>query len=83
MRVWRCKCGETETFGSMPPRQCQVCQKCGGTMLRGLDGNYRQAIPHDVVVETTRQEHGGNVSEKKRTYCARCFETLDSEEVKP
>jgi hypothetical protein len=80
MRYWKCKCGAYESFGSDGPRPCQVCNKCGTTLLKRIDGSYIEAEPHDWVTETnivTREGYDPIV--KIKTYCLNCFQRKPEE----
>jgi len=45
---YRCKCGQTEAWGSMPPSPCTGCSTCK-TTLEASPGAHSQPIPHEFV----------------------------------
>lgn len=52
MLYYKCKCGKCEFWGSgMSPYACQVCDECGTTMLKNLDGTYVEPKPHEYVAK--------------------------------
>jgi len=53
MRYWECSCGDYQAFGSDAPRLCQVCERCGTTLIR-FEGAYVPSEPHDWQPEYSR-----------------------------
>lgn len=46
MLYYRCKCGYSEAWGSMPPYQCHACPKCGSDLATGPNV-HQEPKPHD------------------------------------
>lgn len=46
MQYWRCKCGKSQAFGSMPPDRCASCKACGSDFAQAPD-RHRDPLPHD------------------------------------
>jgi MinD superfamily P-loop ATPase len=66
MVYWKCKCGESEYFGSgMTPQDCEGCEKCGT--------NYRkEAIkPHQLKVKYSEK-----TGEPSYQECKVCYERI-------
>lgn len=64
MQYWRCKCGDTECWGSMPPAPCAYCDKCQSTLAQHPD--YHEAPRPHVF----RCQDG-------RWVCINCLEEVD------
>lgn len=45
MQNYRCACGKTESFASIPPFPCEACPKCGYTLGKRYDQRHRP-VPH-------------------------------------
>lgn len=84
MQTYRCECGESVAWGSMPPAPCSGCPKCGtrkewcpkvegepGKVYVPKAGNYRQPEPHDW--QTRYDEMTG----KPYEMCGRCTQRKD------
>lgn len=71
MLYYRCVCGWSEAWGSMPPAPCQACPRCGSD-LATHPSEHREPSPHDF-------SHVGQVQTdeglKPRTLCRYCFKT--------
>jgi hypothetical protein len=50
MQHYRCKCGESYSFGSMSPQDCQVCKVCGSTYAQHPD-YHAEPQPHTWVTK--------------------------------
>lgn len=50
MQYYRCKCGESESWGSIGPRQCDRCEKCGTTLNQSPEG-HKEPEPHEWVTQ--------------------------------
>lgn len=83
MRYWKCSCGKYESFGSDGPRPCQVCDKCGTTMLKRADGTYVESEPHDLVTETKTVLFRDETKVTVWTYCANCLLTIERKNELP
>lgn len=67
MRYYRCKCGRTESFGSMPPARCFGCKEC--RTRPALAGVEPWALePHNYVTEMVETDAG----EAPLTRCRWC-----------
>ena len=52
MQYYKCKCGESVSFGSMGPNPCTSCSICG-TQLINIHYHtdyYPKPIPHEFVI---------------------------------
>ena len=67
MRYYRCKCGGTESWGSMGPTPCQRCKKCGSN-LAGSPESHREPEPHKWMPSTVETDEG----DKILTVCVWC-----------
>ena len=47
MRTYRCKCGESEAFGTMNPSDCASCEVCGTRLLDSVYVFNKADIPED------------------------------------
>lgn len=45
MIYYRCKCGQCESWGSMPPARCNSCPTCGSNLATGPD-EHREPESH-------------------------------------
>lgn len=45
MQYYRCACGQTESFASIPPFPCEACPNCG-TTLGQQPNDIHRPIPH-------------------------------------
>lgn len=45
MQYYRCKCGNAQAWGSIPPRPCDGCTKCN-TTLTGSPDYHETPQPH-------------------------------------
>lgn len=68
MRQWQCKCGNLLCFGSDSPKACQVCEKCGTTALRGIDGDFVESEEHEW-----KQQYDRNTGKPSRKVCVKCY----------
>lgn len=57
MKYYRCKCGKSEAWGSMPPWSCSYCPKCGSNLALGPDG-HREPEPHKWTTEAVETDAG-------------------------
>jgi hypothetical protein len=72
MLYYRCKCGNSTAFGSMPPNPCDGCSKCNTTLALHPD-YHRVPEPHKPV---TRYD---NVTGKSYQVCLTCMKKLPDE----
>lgn len=78
MQHYRCKCGESTMFGSMPPNECQVCLKCNSSYAQHPD-NHTEPTPHEWI--TKYNENTG----KPYEICNLCWtrkENLKEKQIK-
>ena len=69
MQYYSCKCGKREFWGSgMISRNCEVCNECGTTMMKDLDGNYKPSEPHEYITN-----YNQNTGKPYQT-CKKCYE---------
>lgn len=48
MTYYRCKCGNREAWGSMPPAPCTRCNVCGSDLAMSPQMHF-EPKPHDYV----------------------------------
>lgn len=72
MQYYRCKCGKSESWGSMPPKKCTSCPICNTTLARDPEG-HRKPSEHNFV--TKYDENTGEPYE----VCSRCHIRKDDE----
>lgn len=71
MQYYRCKCGEHEAWGSMPPARCSQCKKCNSDLSLHPD-YHNEPVPHDFSsVEKLTTDQG----EATITRCRYCHYT--------
>ena len=71
MLFYRCKCGKSRAFGSMPPNRCDSCSSCGSDLALGPD-RHRDPESHDF---TLVQEVDTDQGVATITYCRWCHLT--------
>jgi len=54
MIYYRCKCGNSTSYGSMPPSPCCGCSECG-TTLDTTPAFHSVPEPHDFITEYDRK----------------------------
>lgn len=73
MQLYKCKCGESFSWGSMPPKKCRGCPKCDTVpALAGLP--HRKPEPHKFV---TRYDE---ITGKPYEVCLVCHERKGNED---
>lgn len=73
MRYYRCKCGDSSAFGSMPPDRCAWCEKCDSSLAEASD-LHRERVPHDFSsVQSLKTDQG----DATITRCRWCHLTSD------
>lgn len=81
MQYYRCRCGETRSFGSMPPDRCRGCSKCGTNLvnmrLQGLD-DHRPPQPHKFFTEQVETNDGPKPLDRCR-WCLRTRAEIEAE----
>ena len=65
MQYYRCKCGNSTSYGSMPPASCTRCGKCKSNLSISPDF-HSEPLMHDFVTK-----YDGNTGEPYE-YCRRC-----------
>lgn len=73
----RCKCGESQWFGSDWPRPCQGCPACGTTYATRPEDHGTPA-PHKP-----QMRYSSMTGEPKGYRCAVCFESCNPPEAAP
>jgi len=71
MRFYRCKCGESEAYGSMPPYRCSKCSKCGSDLAESPE-SHREPVPHEFE-DCPQQDANGDILHYHR--CKWCHRT--------
>ena len=74
MQFYRCRCGKSKSWGSIPPANCVACGECGVTLAQSPDGHAEPA-PHEYV--TVYDRHTGAPHQE----CTRCRKALPSQET--
>ncbi len=72
MLTYRCRCGQTEAYGSMPPTPCSGCKFCG-TTLETHPTLWRDPPPHDYIPTPVMTDEGP----KTLTRCRWCGRVKD------
>lgn len=57
MLSYRCKCGESRAYGSMPPEPCHECPICHTTLETHPD-LHRRALDHDWHTAYVQTDEG-------------------------
>ena len=70
MMFYRCKCGESTAYGSMPPYPCDSCSKCGSDLALHPD-HHQEPKPHDMRPTTVATDAGPAIL----TRCGWCGKT--------
>lgn len=68
MKYYRCKCGEAQSWGSMPPPPCMECSECQTTLEVHPD-DHRRAKPHNYQTHEVQTDEGM----KPLTQCIWCL----------
>ena len=66
MQYYRCKCGESVAFGSMPPQDCEGCVECNTTLEQHPD-NHKPLAEHEWI-----DKFDQNTGEKYQR-CIKCL----------
>lgn len=69
MKYYRCKCGDQQSYGSMPPPFCHACPLCGSN-LATHPADHDDAAPHVYYDEMVMTNDGM----KPLTLCQYCLE---------
>lgn len=64
---YRCRCGERQYWGALPPAPCHGCPACGTTPAM-LPATPAAPAPHDWQTQQVRTDHG----DQPLTYCRYC-----------
>lgn len=67
MLYYRCKCGKSKAWGSMPPFPCSGCSTCGTTMEVHPD-YHTTPKPHDFIKNEIETDEGFSTISKCK-YC--------------
>lgn len=70
MQFYRCKCGASRSWGSMPPPLCARCGACGSDLAPG-PSLHREPKPHEYLVEQVATDAGP----APLTRCRWCMKT--------
>lgn len=79
MMYYRCKCGFSTAWGSMPPYQCDRCPKCGSDLASHPD-HHREPKPHDMQ-PTEVQTDAGPATLSRCRFCHRTQAQIDKVEA--
>jgi len=71
MRYYRCKCGNCQAWGSMPPEKCNGCKECN-TTLEESPNTHTEPSEHKWITEYDK--HTGEPYE----ICLNCLKRKDS-----
>lgn len=71
MQYYRCKCGKSQSWGSMAPPLCEGCGECH-TTLEQFPSLHREPAAHEF--ETLYDEHTGEPYQR----CTRCLKKKDA-----
>lgn len=66
MQYYQCKCGNTQSYGSMGPSPCAKCDDCGSGV--GFRSFISEAKEHDWV-ETQVDTDAGRLTLTRCTWC--------------
>lgn len=84
MQYYRCKCGSSQSWGSMGPALCASCSKCGSDLATSPE-LHREPRPHEFRVEKVMAETDDGeveVGEISRCfYCSRTKKEIKMEDV--
>lgn len=58
MIYYRCKCGFSTAYGSMPPNVCDFCEKCGSDLAMSPD-SHRPPQRHEWSTQPVQSDAGG------------------------
>jgi hypothetical protein len=78
MQYYRCKCGESQSWGSYGPAACTSCPKCGSDLALGPE-LHRDPAPHQFERPTVDTDDGPVPGV---TICIRCNRTKKDLEEK-
>lgn len=81
MIFYRCKCGDSQAWGSMPPAQCAWCEKCQSSLAAGPDG-HRDRVPHEFVASKVETD-GGDATLTRCWFCHRTRKEIEADEKTP
>lgn len=81
MLYYRCRCGKSVAYGSMPPARCIACSLCGSDLAIGPT-LHEPPEPHHWVTESNEFEdqQTGETRVASRSYCIRCLRAKPSAE---
>ena len=68
MQAYYCKCGRTQSYGSMSPSPCMKCDKCGTHPTWNGIGQPSEPRDHDWQKREVDTDHGKNYL----TICSWC-----------
>lgn len=57
MIYYRCKCGSSESIGSLPPDPCEQCAKCGSDLASSPE-LHRSPLEHEWTTELVETDSG-------------------------
>ncbi len=57
MQYYRCKCGQSRSYGSMPPYPCKKCPDCGSNLSSHPDF-HSEPKPHNWYTEDILTDEG-------------------------
>jgi hypothetical protein len=68
MQFYRCKCGKSRCWGSMPPSPCAKCKHCGSDFAQAPDA-HREPLPHEFVPQMVQTDDGPKPLSRCRFCC--------------
>lgn len=79
---YRCKCGNSTAFGSMPPDQCAWCEKCQSSLALHPEG-HRDRVEHDFSSVKTIATDQGPATITRCRFCRLTQAEIDQRKVRP
>lgn len=70
MQFYRCRCGNSQSVGSMAPYPCARCRECKSDLATHPE-NHREPEPHRLVTVPIDTDNG----ESSITRCRYCYRT--------
>lgn len=79
MQYYRCKCGNCEAWGSMPPYRCSQCKECNSDLAMHPD-YHQEPVPHDFSSVDTIEVDGGTATITRCRYCHNTQKQINKQE---
>lgn len=80
MLFYRCKCGDRQAWGSMPPPQCAKCPGCGSNLALGPD-SHREPKEHEFTAVSSVETDEGPKPLTRCRYCHLTKSEIEGREV--